>query len=115
MELTTILLLAVLVLFMVSIARPVKSWVLLARRVWSVPGPRAYPLVGNLMQFMVPHNRTYLQDLVSKPHLQPSGKASIGNRMDSFGKEDTAVIQRMGRIYFLMKGLLYFYGLLNIC
>jgi hypothetical protein len=56
MELTTLLLLAVLILLATYFARPVLDRVNLIRRLSSVPGPVGLPLIGNLLYFMVPPN-----------------------------------------------------------
>jgi hypothetical protein len=60
MELTTLLLLAGLILLATYFARPVLDRVNLIRRLSSVPGPVGLPLIGNLLYFMVPPNRECL-------------------------------------------------------
>jgi hypothetical protein len=63
MELMTAISLVVLVVFMTYIIDPLKDRVRLVRRLGNMPGPRAYPLIGSLMELMVPYNRTCLQYL----------------------------------------------------
>jgi hypothetical protein len=60
MELTTLLLLAGLILLATYFARPVLNRVNLIRRLSRVPGPEGLPLIGNVLDFMVPLNRECL-------------------------------------------------------
>jgi hypothetical protein len=60
MELTTLLLLAGIILLATYFARPVLDRVNLIRRLSSVPGPVGLPLIGNLLYLKVPHNRECL-------------------------------------------------------
>lgn len=56
MELMTIISLVVLVVFMTYIIYPLKDRVRLVRRLGRMPGPRAYPLIGSILEIMVPQN-----------------------------------------------------------
>jgi hypothetical protein len=60
MELTTLLLLAGLILLATYFARPVLDRVNLIRLLSSVPGPVGLPLIGNLLYLKVPPNRECL-------------------------------------------------------
>jgi hypothetical protein len=61
MELLTVLLLLVVVLFLAYIIYPVTDRKRLARRLERISGPKVYPIIGSIMELMVPHNRTCLQ------------------------------------------------------
>ena len=61
MEILTAISLLALLLFIAYIIYPGTERNRLARRLERISGPRVYPVIGNIAELMVPHNRTCLQ------------------------------------------------------